>query len=44
MPEDAFRCFMGTDLDVLVIGQVMLNKQDQPAHLVRRYSQEFALD
>lgn len=43
-PEDAYRCFMGTDLDVLVIGQLMLNKEDQPAHLTQHYSQQFALD
>jgi carbamoyltransferase len=28
-PEDAFRCFMGTDLDCLVIGNCFLRKDEQ---------------
>ena len=28
-PDDAFRCFMGTDLDLLVIGNMILRKEDQ---------------
>jgi carbamoyltransferase len=33
-PEDALRCFMRTDIDVLVIGDCYLEKADQPTHLV----------
>ena len=29
-PEDAFRCFMFTDMDVLVVGNCILRKRDQP--------------
>jgi carbamoyltransferase len=29
-PEDAYRCFMRTDLDVLVMGRHVLNKEGQP--------------
>ena len=28
-PEDAFRCFMGTELDLLVVGNSILHKQDK---------------
>ncbi len=30
-PEDAYRCFMATDMDVLVLGDYLLRKEDQPA-------------
>jgi carbamoyltransferase len=30
-PQDAYRCFMGTDMDVLVLERSILLKQDQPA-------------
>jgi carbamoyltransferase len=30
-PEDAYRCFMRTDMDALVIGRFVLLKQSQPA-------------
>lgn len=43
-PEDAFRCFMGTDMDVLVVENCLLKKEDQPAHLVRDYRHQFTLD
>lgn len=33
-PLDAFHCFMGTDLDLLVIGSMVLRKEDQDASLV----------
>lgn len=29
-PEDAYRCFMGTDMDVLSVGSFILMKEDQP--------------
>ena len=28
-PEDAFRCFMGTEIDVLVVGNCLLAKEEQ---------------
>ena len=28
-PEDAYRCFMGTDLELLVVGRCMLHKSEQ---------------
>ncbi|MCA9292803.1 MAG: carbamoyltransferase [Phycisphaerales bacterium] len=31
-PEDAYRCFMGTDMDVLVLERFLLLKSDQPEH------------
>jgi carbamoyltransferase len=43
-PEDAFRCFMGTELDVLVIGNCFLRKQDQNPELERHYEHELELD
>jgi carbamoyltransferase len=43
-PEDAFRCFMGTDLDLLVIGGSVLRKQDQDPALRIVYKDQFELD
>ena len=43
-PEDAFRCFMGTELDLLVVGDSILHKQDQDASLRRVYKDQFELD
>jgi carbamoyltransferase len=43
-PEDSFRCFMGTDLDVLAIGNCVLRKEAQNSQLVTRYEQSFELD
>jgi len=43
-PEDAFRCFMGTDLDVLAIGNCHLRKQDQDPGLKQSYESAFELD
>ena len=28
-PEEAFRCFMGTEMDMLVLGNTVLRKEDQ---------------
>ena len=36
-PEDAFRCFMGTELDMLVIGNCYLNKNDQNLGLMENF-------
>ena len=43
-PEDAFRCFMGSDIEVLVVGNCLLNKEDQPASLKLDYKNAFELD
>jgi carbamoyltransferase len=43
-PEDAFRCFMGTQLDALAIGNLYLAKADQDAALKREYKGAFDLD
>ena len=29
-PEDAYKCFMRTELDILVINNLIFNKKDQP--------------
>ena len=43
-PSDAFNCFMGTDLDYLVIGNSILDKKKQDPKLKKNYSSEFELD
>ena len=43
-PEDAYRCFMGTGIDVLAVGNCFLRKTDQPAALATRYEAGFSLD
>ena len=43
-PEDAFRCFMGTELDVLVIGNCVLRKEHQNESLVEDYKEKYELD
>jgi carbamoyltransferase len=43
-PEDAFRCFMGNELDLLVIGQCVMRKAEQNPDLKQDYSSAFELD
>ena len=46
-PEDAYRCFMGTNMDVLVIEDFVLLKEDQPnaeTHQADDYLAQFELD
>ena len=43
-PEDAYACFMGTGIEVLVAGNCFLRKEDQPAELVRSYERTFEAD
>jgi carbamoyltransferase len=47
-PEDAFRCFVNTGMDVLVLERYVLMKTEQPAHLIKvdrsKYLSTFALD
>ncbi|MBL6616615.1 MAG: carbamoyltransferase [Reyranella sp.] len=43
-PEDAFRCFMGSEIEVLVIGNCFLRKEDQDPALKLDYKNAFELD
>jgi carbamoyltransferase len=42
--EDAFNCFMGTNLDILVIEDFIMFKEDQDSSLLKDYKNKFALD
>jgi carbamoyltransferase len=44
LPEDAFRCFMGSELDVLAVGNCYLRKEDQDPALKQNYETAFELD
>jgi carbamoyltransferase len=43
-PEDAFNCFMGTNLDKLVIGNCYLDKKKQDKKLFQNYKNKYELD
>jgi len=43
-PEDAFNCFMGTELDLLAVGNAILWKQDQNSDLRKDYKNVYELD
>jgi carbamoyltransferase len=43
-PEDAFRCFMGSEIDVLVAGNCYLVKDEQDPALKQNYKDEFEPD
>ena len=43
-PEDAFRCFMGTKIEALAVGNCFLRKEEQPAGLELRYENAFTPD
>ena len=43
-PEDAWRCFMGTEIDSLAIGNCFLNKARQDSFGKRKYAATFELD
>jgi carbamoyltransferase len=43
-PADAFRCFMGTELDVLAIGNCLLYKSEQDSDLRNNYEEKYELD
>ena len=42
--EDAYRCFMGTDLDMLVCGNFILHKEQQNIQLKKDYKNKFSPD
>ena len=43
-PADAFNCFMGTELDYLIIGNCILDKKKQNSDLKKNYKDRFELD
>jgi carbamoyltransferase len=43
-PEDAFRCFMGTEIEVLIVENFVLRKEDQNPALKLDYKHAFELD
>ena len=43
-PEDAFRCFMGTDIEWLVVGNAVLHKEAQDPALAEDYKNKYELD
>ncbi len=43
-PNDAFNCFMGTEMDKLVIGNCFLDKKKQKKNLKKDYKNQFELD
>jgi carbamoyltransferase len=42
--KDAFNCFMGTELDVLVCNNFILHKIDQNNNLYKQYNNKYELD
>ena len=42
--EDAYKCFMGTNLDILVCENFILYKEKQEKQLLKNYRSEFELD
>jgi carbamoyltransferase len=43
-PEDAYKCFMGTELDILVVGNCYIEKINQNINLISDYKDTFELD
>jgi carbamoyltransferase len=43
-PEEAYRCFMGTDLDILIIENLVLWKVEQPKYLFIDYRKDVPKD
>ena len=43
-PADAFKCFMGTELDILAIGNFILYKEEQDESLKENYEERYELD
>ena len=44
-PEDAYRCFMRTEMDVLVLGSYVLEKQSQPEWTEKKdWREDYLLD
>ena len=43
-PTDAFKCFMGTEMDFLAVGNYLLNKEKQDETLKENYEALYELD
>ena len=43
-PNDAFRCFMETEMDMLVINNYILLKEEQDKKLKQNYRENYELD
>jgi carbamoyltransferase len=43
-PEDAFRCLMGTEIEMLVVGNAIIKKEDQNKLLIESYQDSYELD
>ena len=43
-PTDAFKCFMGTEIDVLAVGNYLLFKENQDKNLEKNYEGRYELD
>jgi len=43
-PEDAFKCFMGTDIEILAIGNCVLKKEQQDSSLANNYKGKYEQD
>jgi len=43
-PTDAFKCFMGTEMDVLAVGNYLLIKEEQDVTLKENYEERYELD
>jgi len=43
-PTDAFKCFMGTELDILAVGNYLLIKEEQDDTLKEKYLERYELD
>ena len=41
---DAFRCFMGTEIELLVVGNCLLQKEKQDQSLIEDYREKIAQD
>ena len=43
-PKDAFKCFMGTEIDILAVGNYLLYKEQQNEALKENYQERYELD
>jgi carbamoyltransferase len=43
-PEEAFHCFIGTDIESLAVGDCVLCREKQDPQLIKRYERRFELD
>ena len=43
-PEDAYRCFMATEMDALIMGPFLMKKEDQPKQEGRVYTHDLQPD